>query len=100
MKNIIKLDEIKGFDWDRGNLLKNLSKHKVKNLESEEIFFNQPLLILPDTKHSQREKRLYALGKTNNHRLLFVVFTIRKNLIHIISARDMSSKERSQYEKI
>lgn len=97
---MIKLNKIDGFDWDRGNLIKNKFKHQVNSFECEEVFFNQPLLILPDLKHSQSEIRLYALGKTNHHRLLFIVFTTRDNLIRIISARDMSRKERSQYEKI
>lgn len=97
---MISLEKIEGFDWDLGNLIKNQAKHQVKNLECEEVFFNQPLLILPDPKHSQTEIRLYALGKTNNGRLLFIAFTIRNNLIRIISARDMSRKERSHYEQI
>jgi len=96
---MIKLEKIDGFEWDQGNLIKNKSKHQVNNFECEEVFFNQPLLILPDAKHSQSEIRLYALGKTNNYRLLFIAFTVRNNLIRIISARDMSRKERSQYEK-
>lgn len=96
---MISLEKIEGFDWDRGNLIKNQAKHQVNNLECEEVFFNQPLLILPDPKHSQIEIRFYALGKTNNGRLLFIAFTIRNNLIRIISARDMSRKERSHYEQ-
>lgn len=91
--------QIEGFDWNKGNLDKNWLRHKVKNSECEEIFFNQPLVMESDQKHSQAESRYYALGKTNDSRLLFISFTIRNNLIRIISARDMSRKERELYEE-
>ena len=91
-------DHIDGFEWDEGNLLKNQEKHSVDYRECEEIFFNQPLVVQEDAKHSQAEKRFYALGKTNQGRKLFTAFTMRKNKIRIISARDQHKKERSFYE--
>jgi uncharacterized protein len=87
-----------GFDWDKNNLSKNREKHDVVFGECEEIFFNQPLLIAVDEKHSEREERFYALGKTDRERYLFAVFTIRNKRIRIISARDMSRKEREGYK--
>jgi uncharacterized DUF497 family protein len=54
---------------------------------------------MDDTKHSENENRLYLLGRTDQDRLLFVVFTIRKNLIRVISARDMNKKEREIYNE-
>lgn len=91
---------IEGFDWDEGNLDKNLKSHKVANVESEQIFFNEPLMVYADEKHSTGvEPRFAALGRTDSDRLLFVSFTIRKNLIRIISARDMSKKERKAYHE-
>ena len=99
MKNIF--EKCEGFQWDSGNTDKNLYKHKVSNAECEQVFFNQPIIVLDDTKHSEDENRLYLLGRTDHDRFLFVVFTIRKNLIRIISARDMNKKEREIYnEKI
>jgi len=90
---------ITGFDWDSGNAEKNES-HLVPQSESEQIFFNEPLLILSDEKHSQNETRFHALGRTNDNRLLHVTFTLRKDLteIRVISARDMHKKERAKYE--
>ncbi len=88
-----------GFEWDAGNLEKNWNKHKVSAIECEQIFFNQPLLIYNDDEHSNIENRRFALGQTDKKRLLFVAFTIRKNLIRIISARNMSRKERKFYEQ-
>ncbi|MDO8907967.1 MAG: BrnT family toxin [Pseudohongiella sp.] len=90
-----------GFDWDQGNTLKVVNKHKVIPSEAEQIFFNEPLLLLCDLKHSQVELRFHALGITDDRRLLHVTFTLRAQdtLIRIISARDMHRKERKVYEQ-
>ena len=89
-----------GFEWDQyNNIEKNWDKHKVTPFESEQVFFNKPLIIADDPKHSQDEKRFYALGKTDQERKLFIVFTIRRKKIRIISSRDMNKKERIFYEK-
>lgn len=93
------LGEINGFDWDDGNRTKNWIKHQVSPAECEELFFNLPLLFADDEQHSQEEKRYYVLGQTNAGRLLFIAFTIRVNKIRVISARDMSRKERQAYAK-
>lgn len=93
------LSRIEGFEWDKGNITKNWERHKIAPLECEEVFFNWPLLVKEDIKHSEAENRYYVLGKTNTERLLFVVFTIRNNKIRVISARDMNRKERRQYEQ-
>ena len=92
-------DNFVGFQWDQGNIDKNLIKHDVENWECEQIFFNKPLLILDDPKHSIAEKRWAAFGMTDAGRLLVVLFTKRGNLLRIISTRDMSRKERKFYEE-
>jgi uncharacterized DUF497 family protein len=90
-------NSLHGFDWDEGNRDKNWLKHHVTGGECEEVFFNVPLLVADDVKHSQMEQRHFVLGQTNNGRLLFVSFVIRENKIRIISARDMHRKERKVY---
>jgi uncharacterized DUF497 family protein len=92
-------DSCGGFDWDRGNLDKNWKLHGVPFWECEQVFFNEPLLVVEDVSHSGVEKRYYALGRTDAGRRLFVVFTIRRNLVRVISARDMSRRERKRYEQ-
>lgn len=99
MDDIERLLGCTGFEWDKSNIEKNWLKHKVSPVECEQIFFNEPLLVVEDLKHSQRERRYYALGHTDNGRLLFIALIIRENLIRVISARDMSRKERKKYEK-
>ena len=88
-----------GFDWDEGNLLKNWEKHEVSGSECEQVFFNRPLVAEPDAKHSPGEWRYYVLGQTDSGRRLFLVFTVRDNLIRVISAREMSRRERREYKK-
>jgi uncharacterized DUF497 family protein len=92
-----KLLGVTGFQWDQGNLEKNWLKHAVSPLECEQVFFNQPLVVAPDLKHSQHEERFFALGRTDIDRYLFVVFTVRRRKLRVISARDMSRKERMIY---
>ena len=92
-------DGCHGFQWDKGNSLKNWLKHGVSEGEAEQGFFNEPLLVLEDNAHSHMENRFLALGSTDQGRLLFIVFTIRGNFIRIISARNMNKKERERYEK-
>ena len=93
------LSGLTGFDWDEGNVLKNWEKHGVNHLEAEQVFFNEPLIVSEDLKHSVEESRWYVLGRTDGARKLMVVFTIRADQIRVISARDMSRKERETYEK-
>ena len=97
---MIDLEPITGFDWDDGNARKN-DKHGVGQAQAEEIFFNQPLLMLDDLLHREQEARYHALGKTLDGRLLHLTFTLRGGgtLIRVISARDMHRKERSVYEQ-
>lgn len=91
------LERVSGFDWDAGNIDKIWKKHLVTPNEAEEVFFNKPLLVLPDPDHSQSEQRFSAMGKTDAGRLLFISWTSRSPNICVISARPMSRKERKLY---
>src|SRR5437899_2060566 len=93
------LSECEGFEWDAGNDEKNWLAHKVSRTECEEPFFNQPLLLAPGREHSTAEPRFYALGQTDEGRRLFIVFTVRGRLVRVISARDMSRRERQEYDR-
>ncbi len=96
---MIVIPEPLSFDWDSGNIDKNLEKHQVSCQEAEEVFVNEPLIITEDLLHSTKEKRYLGLGKSNSLRFLFLSFTIRNQKIRIISIRDMSQKEKKDYEK-
>jgi len=92
-------DNYNGFEWDEGNSLKNWFRHQVARGECEQVFFNEPLVVFNDLKHSQEEQRWFLLGKTDGGRYLYLVFTIRINLIRVISARDMNKNERKIYDE-
>ena len=98
---MIDLTLIVGFEWDEGNARKSVDKHAVLQSEAEQVFFNEPLLVLLDDKHSQAERRFHALGVTDDRRYLHITFTLRSagQLIRVISARDMHRKERRIYEQ-
>lgn len=94
-----EFDNFLGFQWDQGNIDKILITHNVENWESEQVFFNKPLFVLDDSKHSIPEKRWAVFGKTDADRFLVVIFTMRVDLIRLISARDMNKKERKFYDE-
>lgn len=91
------LDDCVGFDWDESNIQKNRDRHQVTPEETEEIFFNDPLIVRSDVRHSVNGKRYYALGQTTIRRYLFVAFTIRRRLIRVISVRDINRREQDAY---
>jgi hypothetical protein len=93
------LDGCTGFEWDEGDADKSCVTHGVTRAEAEQVFFNVPLVLAPDREHSQTEDRYYGLGVTDASRALFVVFTARNELVRVISARDMSRRERRAYEQ-
>jgi len=94
----VSLPEFKGFQWDDDNVRKNWESHRVSPQEAEQVFFNHPLIVADDIKHSQQERRYFVLGQTNDDRALFVAFTVRDDHIRVISARDMSRRERKVYQ--
>jgi hypothetical protein len=89
-----------GFEWDEGNATKNWTKHAVTQAECEQPFFNDPLLLVADDAHSGREPRFFALGHTDDGRLLLTVFTLRGSSIRVISARPMSRREREVFRNV
>ena len=95
----VDFPSVAGFDWDAGNSMKG-EKHSVADAEAEQVFVNEPLVVLEDRAHSATEPRWHALGRTNVGRLLHVTFTLRAagTRVRVISARPMHRKERKAYE--
>lgn len=93
-----KRDETQ-FDWDHGNLDKSRWKHDVTPEESESVFLDKDAYIFSDVRHSETEERFVILGKSDKNRHLFIIFTVRKNKIRIISARRMHQKEVKKYDQ-
>jgi uncharacterized protein len=86
-----------GFEWDAGNREKNLLKHRVTMTECEEVFFDPHKRIVKETLRTtgqRQEQRYIMIGKTSEGRGLYLVFTLRRGKIRVISARDLNRKER------
>jgi uncharacterized protein len=94
-----ELVQCTGFQWDEGNAAKKWTLHQVTQAETEQGFFNRPVMVASDLRHSIEEARYAALGQTDAGSRLAIVFTLRDTLVRVISARDMSRPERRMYEQ-
>ncbi|MBK8980986.1 MAG: BrnT family toxin [Ignavibacteria bacterium] len=86
---MIEINDIEGFEWDEGNKQKNFLKHSVSDKEAEEVFNSHPFIVLRTAYLNEERFQMFGESK---QRLLTIIFTIRKNKIRIIFARDMSKK--------
>lgn len=96
---MIGLRSIIGFEWDKWNIDKSYKKHDITPNETEEVFLDENVKIQKDLKHQEQEERYIAIGKTIENKILFVVFTIRKDKIRVISGRLANKKEKEVYQK-
>ncbi len=87
------------FDWDAGKATKNWRDHRVAFQEAVTVFGDTLSLTAPDPDHSLRENRYIIVGRSENDRLLIVAHTERTDGIRIISARELTRRERRQYEE-
>jgi uncharacterized protein len=86
------------FEWDDDKAANNLCKHGVDFEEAKTVFEDPFALTIADDLHSDDEDRWIVLGLSLLARVLLVVHTERKERIRIISARQATPFERSQYE--
>lgn len=100
-RRMVDFARIVGFQWNEGSARKGTDKHGVGRTEAEQVFCNEPLLVVEDVKHSRSEPRFHALGVTDTGRRLHVTFTLRVEgtRIRVISARDMHRKERAIHDR-
>jgi len=84
------------FQWDKGNIDKNWLKHKITNQDCEKAFYDHHKRVLKDKMHSGKEAGYILLGKANKQ-ILFIVFTLRRNKVRVISARRINRKEKKLY---
>lgn len=96
---MIDLSKITGFEWDKGNIDKSYHKRGITPNEAEQIFTDEDLQIEKDAKHQEVEKRYIAIGKNETEKVLFIIFTLRKHKIRVISVRLANQKERRLYEE-
>lgn len=85
------------FEWDEEKSATNFSKHNVSFETACEVLFD-PFLQSKDAEFIDDEWREVVIGATENLRLLYVAYTLRDDKFRIISARNVTKKERNDYE--
>ena len=87
------------FEWDLNKAKTNLQKHRVAFGEAATIFSDGLSITIYDPDHSDQEDRYITIGTSGTGRFLMVAHTDRGGQIRIISARQLTRKERKAYEK-
>jgi uncharacterized DUF497 family protein len=87
------------FEWDPNKAARNFQKHEVSFEEAATVFQDDLSITAPDPDHSMEEDRYITVGLSSRFRLLMVAHTERGDRLRIISARELTSRERRQYEK-
>ena len=87
------------FEWDPNKALENLQIHRVAFEEAATVFGDYLSVTVPDPDHSAEEDRLITVGSSSQNRLLMIAHTERGDCIRIISARELTPRERRQYEE-
>lgn len=90
-----------GFDWDRGNETKSLTKHGVSRGDVEYLAkLGEPMFVGEIVESERNERRWLALGMDGNGRKLALIFTRRGEglgLLRHVSCRPMRRGERRLY---
>jgi len=87
------------FEWDPQKARLNLHKHAVSFDEAATVF-NDPLSrTFDDPDHSINEQRFIIIGHSNQNRLLFVCHTDDEKIVRLISAREVTARERKYHEE-
>ncbi|MBA3634604.1 MAG: BrnT family toxin [Acidobacteria bacterium] len=86
------------FEWDENKNAENFKKHGVSFEEAEKAFEDENAVELFDELNSDTEIRFQIIALSSK-RLLFVAFTVRKEIIRIISARKADAKQVKIYNE-
>lgn len=87
------------FEWDPEKARENEQKHGVAFPEATEVFGDDHSSTVLDPDHSTDEERHIIFGATRQGRYLVVSYTEREGRIRLISARQMTPRERRAYEQ-
>lgn len=83
------------FEWDDEKEQSNVEKHGVDFDTAVKVFFDPNRIEYYDKSHSTDEDRFITIGLAG--KLLFVVYTERKENVRLISARLATNSERRRY---
>lgn len=86
------------FEWDPAKATANLRKHRVSFIEASRVFYDPLSITIYDPEHSHQEDRYLTIGSSSPGRVMIVAHTDRGNHIRIINARELTRRERKDYE--
>jgi len=87
------------FEWDPAKAASNLHKHDVSFEEAATVFEDWLSMTALDPDHSETEERYITVGMSKRGRLLLVAHTENQTRIRIISARQLTPREKRLYER-
>jgi uncharacterized DUF497 family protein len=87
------------FDWDEEKAASNIKKHGVSFEEAKSVFDDPLYVDFYDPNHSAEEYRYLIVGMSRQKRLLIVAYTERHDVTRLISAREVTRREREAYEE-
>ena len=87
------------FEWDPAKARANESKHEVSFFEACEVFDDAHSSAVRDPDHSLEENRYLIFGMSKGGKYLVVSYTEPGDRIRMISARQMTPRERKAYEQ-
>jgi uncharacterized DUF497 family protein len=87
------------FEWNPAKARTNEEKHGVSFFEATDVFGDGYSSSLRDPDHSDDEDRYLIFGLSRTGKYLVVSYTERGDRIRIISAREMTPRERRAYEQ-
>jgi len=86
------------FEWDAEKARTNFARHSVSFDEAATVFGDPLAVSIDDPDHSQDERRFLTTGMSKRQRLVIVAHADRAGRVRIINAREVTARERSQYE--
>jgi len=87
------------FEWNPAKARANETKHGVSFFEACEVFADDHSSTVRDPDHSLDEDRYLIFGMSKGGKYLVVSYTERGDRIRLISARQMTPRERKAYEQ-
>ncbi len=87
------------FEWDSNKAVDNTRKHRVTFEDAATVFRDDLSITVPDPDHSTAKDRFITVGLSSQKKLLMVAHVERGDRIRIISARELTPREKRQYEE-
>ncbi len=84
------------FEWDENKNQSNKKKHGISFDEAKMAFLDDDMITKEDLRKDYGETRYIGIGKVAEI-IIIVVYTMRKTIIRLISARKANKKEKQIY---